>query len=183
MLSANATVDAMKECENANIDVYLTKPIDAKKLLSTIKSLASIRSNRACELLPHNSTDKKMGVNCDNLILDSEVLNNLSSLDNDKRFIEGLINGFFKDAKDLLSRLEASVAERNYSAFSDHIHALKGSSGSIGALALYVRCKEIRSDAQTNTDYVSVLRSLNKIYKQTEDALSHYLSSQYAAKA
>jgi HPt (histidine-containing phosphotransfer) domain-containing protein len=97
--------------------------------------------------------------------------------------MEGLINGFFKDAKDLLSRLEASVAERNYSAFSDHIHALKGCSGSIGALELYVRCKEIRSDAPTNTDYVSVLRSLNKIYKQTEDALSHYLSSQYAVKA
>ena len=183
MLSANATVEAMKECENANIDVYLTKPIDAKKLLSTIKSLASMRSNRACEQLPQKCTDKKKGVNYDNLILDYDVLNNLSSLDKDKRFMERLINGFFKDAKDILSRLEVSVAERNYSAFSDHIHALKGCSGSIGALELYVRCKEIRSDTPANTDYVSVLRSLNKIYKQTEDALSHYLSSQYAAKA
>ena len=32
ILTANATKEAMKQCEDANINAYLTKPIEAKKL-------------------------------------------------------------------------------------------------------------------------------------------------------
>ena len=39
ILTANATIEAKRECEEANIDAYLTKPIVASLLIDTINSL------------------------------------------------------------------------------------------------------------------------------------------------
>ena len=41
ILTANATKEAQKQCEDANVDGYLTKPIVAKKLLSTIDEVSN----------------------------------------------------------------------------------------------------------------------------------------------
>lgn len=183
MLSANATIDAIKECEDANIDEYLTKPVDAKRLLSTIRSLSNKRSRKTSKKPIQNNTKNRRGKNNDDEILDLEILNNLSSIANDNGFMEKLIYGFFNDAKELLSKMEVSLSERNYTAFHDYVHALKGSSGSIGAILLHHRCNEIKSEILTDTDYVSVLKRLNKTFIQTEAELTQYLSEENTAKA
>ena len=41
ILTANATTEALRECEDAKVDAYLTKPINIKKLLSTIARITS----------------------------------------------------------------------------------------------------------------------------------------------
>jgi two-component system sensor histidine kinase RpfC len=183
MLSANASIDAKKECEDANIDEYFTKPVDAKKLLSTIRSLTYKSGCKTSKKPAQNNPDKGKAKNTDDQILDLDILNNLSSIANDSVFMDKLIYGFFSDAKDLLSNMEASLSGKNYTAFHDYIHALKGSSGSIGALLLHRRCKEIKSEILADSDYVSALKSLNKIFKQTKAELIQYLSAENSAKA
>ncbi|MDH3527129.1 MAG: ATP-binding protein [Gammaproteobacteria bacterium] len=183
MLSANATIEAKRECEDANIDEYLTKPTDAKILLSTVQSLANKHRRETTEKSTQNNTKNRRGNNNDSQLLDLEIINNLASIANENGFMEKLIYGFFNDAKELLSSMEVSLSERNYQDFHDHVHALKGSSGSIGALLLHKKCKYVKSETLTDSDYVSVLKSLNKIFKQTESELNKYLSEVYTAKA
>ncbi len=46
MLSADVTSEAMKECEDAGIDAFLPKPVEARRLLDTIASLIAKPSIR-----------------------------------------------------------------------------------------------------------------------------------------
>ncbi len=43
VLTANATVDALKECEEAGMDAYLTKPVEAEQLVRTIAAVLARR--------------------------------------------------------------------------------------------------------------------------------------------
>src|SRR5207302_4740827 len=45
MLSADVTSEAIKECEEAGIDAFLPKPIEARRLLDTIASLVAKRAS------------------------------------------------------------------------------------------------------------------------------------------
>ena len=51
VLTANATMDALKECEEAGMDAYLTKPIEAEQLIQTVSAVLS-RGERAIEDVP-----------------------------------------------------------------------------------------------------------------------------------
>jgi two-component system sensor histidine kinase RpfC len=51
-----------------------------------------------------------------------------------------LINGFLKDADDLMTQMHAAIRERQFDTFAERAHALKGSAGNIGAVELYREC-------------------------------------------
>jgi two-component system sensor histidine kinase RpfC len=179
ILTANATKEALMECENANVDAYLTKPIDIDKLLLTISRLTKNRKKFTC-----NNTAMSMGTpdysgsssgGSENAaassLINYETLKDVGSLSDEKSFLYSLINDYIADTEILLSDMEAAITTKDYYLYSEKLHALKGSSGSIGAEVLYEMCSEVNNDIQTEVDYISHLRSVISVYNKTRSLL------------
>lgn len=134
MLTANATTEAIQQCKNAGIDLYLTKPIRAHTLLSSIESLVpKAEDDVSKEVITPIKSD---ATSIDQVVLNPQVLRDLELLNEDKKFLNELIQGFVNDGNALLKKLEDSKVN-NYPAFVDAAHAFKGNAGSVGASLLY----------------------------------------------
>jgi hypothetical protein len=80
------------------------------------------------------------------------------------------------DAKSLLKEMEKSLAEKNFENYLECAHALKGSSGSIGAFKIHGLCREILAHESSESCYLDLLRKMYKTYGKTENLLREYLS-------
>jgi len=166
MLTADATTDAINSSEDAGIDVYLTKPIESEKLLTTIASLS-----------PKKLTTSKTRQPASKHTLDYEGLDKLASLSQNIDFMSNLIQGFLEDTEGLVNQIELAIGQENFSTVQDHSHAIKGSARSIGAVSL----AQVASQIQDNV-HAGILIGLPALYSElshefelTESALNKYL--------
>jgi two-component system sensor histidine kinase RpfC len=176
ILTANATTEAKRECEEANVDAYLTKPIVASKLISTINTICSgtcKQSMNSPETLLPNGNDANIN-DGKKEFLDLDVLNSVKDLSVDDSFIHELIDVFIADGVHLLAEMESAVAMKDYDSYMENIHALKGSAGSIGAYKLFAHCKHTLLQESSTQNCIDNLKSVNLLFKQTQDALSKY---------
>lgn len=142
MLSADVTPEARDECLSAGADGFLTKPIQAKTLLKTVGDL--VQSNDAGTAGPVASDPGQAARPADGAdasvvttdIMDRQTLRELEELGGDLDFVADLVDGFLKDAEQTLQYLANAVRDDTPRRFRDTAHALKGSSGSIGARQL-----------------------------------------------
>lgn len=136
ILTANATLQAMAECESAGADVYLTKPVDAKRLLSTVENLHVQKSGGMPERVQAESSEDYDGV------IDLGMLKHLEELTNNPNFLKDLVERFTSDGHDLIREIEEVAFSGEVSRFQDAIHALKGSAAQIGGFRLVQLCME-----------------------------------------
>jgi len=143
ILTANATVEAKQLCEGAGTDAFLTKPIETHILLETIKRLSRSHGKTADALIPAITlpvSDKKSVAT----LLNENTVHQLKVLgDGNSDFLEGVIQGFISEGEKLLGSMNTALLEHEYTAFKELAHALKGSSGNVGAEALFQVCREI----------------------------------------
>ncbi|MDJ0956904.1 MAG: ATP-binding protein, partial [Arenicellales bacterium] len=88
MLTANATVEAVKEAEDIGVDAFVTKPFQARKLIETIDSVA--RQNQIepnVVVLPTAKREEKAST-------DLTKLAELASLSHDPKFLEEIVYSF-----------------------------------------------------------------------------------------
>jgi len=178
ILTANATTEAKRECEEAKVTAYLTKPIVAKRLMSTINSICadSCKGKTTHEYIPDNNSGIDTSCNTEPL-LSLDILSNVKDLSSDELFIHELITVFIDDSKKLLAAMESAVASKDNEAYLENVHALKGSAGSIGAHKLFLECKETLSQGSNRKNYVDSLKTICLLFTQTEDALSHFMQN------
>jgi two-component system sensor histidine kinase RpfC len=183
ILTANATLEAKQLCEEANVDGYLTKPIEAKKLLSAIHSInaqyhasvdPNISSNNIISLNTPNEQSYKM--------LNKNIIDDLISLSDDELFIKEIIKGFAKDSQNLLSQMETALSRKDYIGYKECLHALKGCAGSVGAERLHIACKDPTFRDEDPLSYVSNLKILNRIKTETMNDLLGYINSKTSTK-
>jgi two-component system sensor histidine kinase RpfC len=74
-------------------------------------------------------------------LVDLEKLRELEGIGR-SGFVVDLVAGFVTDGEKLVAAMSASVSDADYKGFRERVHALKGSAGSLGADALYVKCRE-----------------------------------------
>ncbi|OOG23379.1 hybrid sensor histidine kinase/response regulator [Thioalkalivibrio denitrificans] len=141
ILSADATPEALEQCRAAGAAAYLTKPVDAARLLDTLAGLAGgRRSAGLTEPVP--STDHATReVN----VLNTQVLDGLVRLGSGPLFLRDLLEGFVRDGEQQLHDLRTAVAEADYPRMRDALHALKGSAGELGGARLVMLCQEAES--------------------------------------
>ncbi|MBT8449454.1 MAG: response regulator [Gammaproteobacteria bacterium] len=188
ILTANATTEAIKDCEEAGVDAYLTKPIDVDKLLSTITSLTlknttpldtNISSNHqesSQKSMISNNMSNKEGANT---TINIDALEELSSLSTDRNFLSELVNGYLLDSEQIILDMESAISRKDYIEFHELAHALKGSSGSIGARAMHDLCSESQINKTSEGDYITLLKSLKACSIDTEVFLKNYISGHY----
>jgi len=171
ILTANATMEALSECEDAKVDAYLTKPINIQKLLSTIANFSS-------KIKHVDSTDKaECGNQCTNTtapttsLIDQATLESIKRLSTDDSFFTGLVMGYLTDAENLISEMEIAVAKKDYTRFKELMHALKGSSGSIGANKLYILCSD--TGPRNDSDFTACLKEITQAFIETRNTLDN----------
>jgi two-component system, sensor histidine kinase RpfC len=179
ILTASATVEARQVCEEAGVDAFLTKPIQTNKLLDTIKSLTPGHSKGKDEPQPE-LIQAKASKDSDATLLNENTVHQLKVLggENDD-FLESVIEGFILEGKQLLESMNTALQKGEYTTFKELAHALKGSSGNIGAEALFKVCREISqlSQAELRDSADTQLSAAQNTFNATRVMLMIYLKT------
>jgi two-component system, sensor histidine kinase RpfC len=142
-LTADATEETRRECEEAGIAAYLTKPVDMEQLLLVINGVVLSEPGVTSRLHPSRArpprTDAQAGP-----VLDATHLERLRQLDDHDDFLDSLIRDFIADAAQLVEELETAALHGDAVAFRDRAHALRSSAAHLGATALFELCLEWR---------------------------------------
>ena len=176
ILTANATIEAKRECEEAGVDAFLTKPINAHSLLETIARLTATQSKASDKPKPANMP----AIAADTPILNEDTLRHLNLLggENDK-FLDSVIQGFLLEGERMIESMNTALLKRDHTTFKDIAHALKGSSGNVGAEALHQICREIsllnHSDLQLSAN--DLLSKAQDSFSATRLAMIRYLEA------
>jgi two-component system, sensor histidine kinase RpfC len=169
ILSADVTSEAMKECDDAGIDAFLPKPVEARKLLDTIAGLVADRSAETAA--------RKDGTESAPTVINPGALAELELIGSGNVFMQELINGFIQDGEALMRQMEAAVAAGQYDALRDLVHAIKGSAATLGAEQLCATCSSIH--AQTKLELEAggprILKVVHDQFRQACVSLIEYL--------
>ncbi len=183
MLTANATTEAKLECEAAGIETFLTKPIEAPRLLEIIErilerhsggDLPDLRTDR--DLLRQRERPAATELFDGAPVLNLASLQEVESLGRGSDFFHELIQGFIRDGNGLLEKMQESLSQEDYADFRDASHALKGNAGSIGAVKLYKSCLQVERMSRADFELLGVqtLIDIRGDFRQACTALIEY---------
>jgi two-component system sensor histidine kinase RpfC len=184
-MTADVSAEASEQCREAGMDAYVTKPVDARKLLRLIDSIVPPgvrqkprqtkggRGNGARPQMPDIGQ-----------VIDLQTLGELEELGQGSNFFVTLIGGFVDEADQLHRRIESVAKTRAGDALWDLIHALKNSAGSVGAYKLHEHCAAWESAGRNGVadlagDYVPLITA---DLEQARTTLSQYLDRRKSAR-
>ena len=176
MLSADVTPEAKREALEAGADAFLSKPIEALRLLDEIQKLAGAKE-AAAHLVeipaPRRASDALAPV-----VVNAETLAHLEELGSSLTFVEKLIRVFVTDNRSILDRIEQALAGRNYHEFRSLVHAMKGSSASMGTDRLTQLCGTLGklSDAELRLQAPALHRTLSGELEAAQGEFDSYLT-------
>ncbi len=148
MLSANALPDMIKECIQAGADDYLTKPIDAKKLvevLDRISYLAKQHNDGVADIqpFPYTNTPDTLSWN----FIDQDYLADLEKLSPMPDSLQGLLSEFIRDGERFVAKLKDVSSIDDKDSFIDIVHEFKGSAAAVGISSIARMCDEAERPA------------------------------------
>jgi two-component system sensor histidine kinase RpfC len=178
IFSADVTTDAKNECLKAGVDEFLPKPIQVASFLETLDRLVnkfgSHASRSVSSELPENAPilAQPSGAN----VLNYATLVELERIGQDRMFVDGLLAGFIEDNRKLIEKLKVSLLVRKFEEFTETLHAIKGSSASIGASALRATCHELEKTTRSELekDPSQVLNIIQNDFNELCEALEQY---------
>ncbi|MCU7845731.1 MAG: response regulator [Candidatus Thiodiazotropha sp. (ex Monitilora ramsayi)] len=142
VLTANATMDAKMQCDAADVEAYLTKPIDMPLLLDTIEQLIGI--DEESEVQEEVVNTDVVAASPDEVI-NYKVLDQLCDLGNSPEFVDKLIEHFKFDTDNLINSMHFSLRGERYQKLIDEAHGVKGAAGNIGATRLAYTAQKINN--------------------------------------
>ena len=179
MLSADVTLEAKRDALEAGADAFLPKPIEALKLLDEIQLLAAPKAaeGAAPEVQALPTVTAKLPPPAAVEVINLQTLGDLEELSSSAAFIEKLVGVFLADNAALLERIEQSVAGRNYQELRALLHAMKGSSVSMGTDRLTRACSDLGrlSDSELRLKAAGLVRTLSEEFTSARGRLESYL--------
>jgi len=178
ILSADATPEAKRECFEAGADAFLSKPIEAARLLDELQQLCGAQLREGSKPVPVREDRAPRAEQAGATpTINPATLADLEDLGSSPGFMDKLIGVFVTDNITLMTKMESALAGRNVGEFRSNLHAMKGSAASMGAESLALLCRDIGqlSDAQVKLQVLPLLKSLRDELAATRDALERYL--------
>ena len=184
MLTANATVDARRECELAGIEYFLTKPVAAAKLLATISQATAHRQRDADPTPLHAAVPAPRSPASPetDATLDRRVFDELCELAPNAQFMRRLLEQLASDGARLLDDMQQAVIDRDSTRFRELAHALKGSAANLGLCKLASQLVEaeqlpaIRLAAEGSQRLESLRQALEEAKAAVAESLGYRLS-------
>ena len=128
------------------MDLRITKPVDAKLLLSTIERYCADATERPmlpADIIPAERGDKVVSIAREMTsptdAIDRAQISYLRSI-GDQAFVNAMIEGFFEDVEQTLEPLRKAVNVSDATAFRFCAHAFKSSGNNMGAHSLSHLC-------------------------------------------
>ena len=181
ILSADVTPLAKREALEAGADLFLPKPVEAVRLLEEIQSLCGSAPSdgarpEAPPARPAKTADAVPVVNL-------QTLEHLQELGSTPGFVERLVKMFLGDNSALLTRIEQALAGRNYREFRSLLHAMKGSSASVGTDRLTQLCAGLDklSDAELRLQTAALVRMLTDELGAASTQLERYVQERQSS--
>ncbi|MBA4382849.1 MAG: hypothetical protein C0406_09815 [Sideroxydans sp.] len=165
----------MRECDEAAVEAYLTKPVDAITLLDTIARLtATVNTVDAAELSP--TTDDENSNH--STLINENTLHQLALLgEGQDNFLQVVIHGYISETEKIMETMRTALANQEYATFKELAHIIKGSSGNVGADVMYQLCSEIMQSNPTELNLKAgiLLQQTQKCFKSTRMLLIQHL--------
>jgi two-component system sensor histidine kinase RpfC len=176
VLSADVTEEARREAVEAGADLYLTKPIQATRLLEALLTLSAPAE-------PARAPAEPVASHASGNVLDYEQLTLLEGLGSRSDFMERLIGVFVEDSGTLMDKMDAALDGRRFGELRSLVHSLRGSAGSIGAERLTRACGELQECAEGDLRLRGKvhLRELRADLDQTRAELTDYLKKRQSS--
>ena len=143
-LTADATEEVARRCEEAGMDACITKPIEPNRLLEIIATLVPEQNNDA-QLVPSSADVADYPGARPRLraaptsAVDVQTLDALEELGG-KDFVDELASQFIKDGNEVLDALAEAAASGDLKAFREQLHALRSAAANVGARGIYEMC-------------------------------------------
>ncbi len=149
-LTADATEEISRRCEEAGMDACLTKPIEPAHLLDTIMKLvpasaatqetavAEAPTTGEAHAEPEEPVEAAEPVE-EAQVVDQRTLDALAELGG-KEFVNELVGQFVGDAASVLRDLAAAARDGDAQSFREQAHALRSAAANIGAKRIYEVC-------------------------------------------
>ncbi|HEV3009711.1 MAG TPA: ATP-binding protein [Burkholderiales bacterium] len=182
ILSADATPATKREALEAGADAFLAKPVEALKLLEEIQQLCAAAAERAQPAEAISQARPGKGAEAVPIV-NLETIDHLRELGSSVAFVEKLIRVFIADNSTLLTKVEQTLAARNYHELRSLLHAMKGSSASMGTDRLTRLCTSYDklSDAELRLQAPSLLRTLTEELGVVREQLERYVAERKAS--
>ncbi|MCB1762135.1 MAG: response regulator [Gammaproteobacteria bacterium] len=164
MLTANATVSARHECQEAGIKYFLTKPVSSSKLLQTI---ALATDNRLGTMSAVDTADTTAEEEFP--VVDPGVLSQLRELAPNTEFLYRLYDNFAADSKEVLIGLQSALERSDILRWRALAHAIKGSSMNLGLMELSTLATDLEHIPDTLFSNEAAAK-LNTLRSSTERA-------------
>jgi two-component system sensor histidine kinase RpfC len=177
-LTADATPESRKACENAGIKGYMTKPFETKKVLALLQTLTS-----KGDLPPAIAGEEPSGPEPVRKKIhpgiDEATIEEIEALGPTKDFVKNLVWIFIRDSEKRIREMELAVEMKNVKRFCDAAHALKGMSGSIGALAAMDICDRLQrmQGKEPMAERVALVEDLKEEIARVRKALVRRISA------
>ncbi len=178
-LTADATQESRKACDEAGFDAYLTKPVEVKTLLELLDSLVTAgREGHAATTIaqaaPAGNDAWEGGRG--GQVIDPDTFNELATLGEKEDFLEKLIQVFLDTGNQKIKDIEKAMLARDYNRVSELAHALKGSAGQIGASTLMHLCNQMAHarPLEFEEEGTSDVETLKIEFERVRTALQEY---------
>jgi len=180
ILSADATPASKREALESGADAFLPKPVEAMRLLEEIQTLCAAVPERA---QPAEAVLRSAKGSEPVPVVNFETIDHLRQLGSSVAFLEKLIRVFIADNSTLLNKVEQTLAGRNYHELRSLLHAMKGSSASMGTDRLTRLCTSYDklSDAELRLQAPSLLRTLTEELAIVREQLERYVQERQSS--
>jgi two-component system sensor histidine kinase RpfC len=177
IVSADVTAEGREECLDAGADGFLGKPVEAARLLSEVQRIATAAQTSEPSPMPRARPARSVADGMVSVV-NPETLANLEALGSSPGFIEKLVGVFVADNATLVAKKEAAVSGHEFKEFRSLLHALKGSSASMGTDRLTRLCTSLGAlnDGEMRLQAPAMLRSLTQELGAARSALEHYIA-------
>lgn len=159
-LSADATFETRQSCLDAGANAYVTKPVEPKRLLEVVRTVLENTATASPSSSPEPISDTSESAISKHKSVTSiaahpryrgdivppinyTVLQGLTQFGGEEFVLETL-NEFIANTAFLLQQISQCVRTVDAQGFRDNIHALRGTSGNVGAEAIWRACQEMR---------------------------------------
>jgi predicted ATPase/signal transduction histidine kinase/HPt (histidine-containing phosphotransfer) domain-containing protein/FixJ family two-component response regulator/tRNA A-37 threonylcarbamoyl transferase component Bud32 len=149
--TAHAFAADRERCLAAGMDEYISKPINANKLVRLLERFSLTRSNACDEDDPIcNKTRRQDTAAGDHSVF--EVENLLGRLEGDLETAGNIAEIFFSEIPKLISNLRSAALACDWEKMARHSHTLKGASANFGAPGLAALAAQVENMAKAGSD-------------------------------
>ena len=147
-LTADATTETRKACEEAGMDAYVTKPVEAHRLLQIIYGLTGQREERAPpaeaepgQVMAISSHPRYQHEN--DVVIDEAALMSLKAIEPGSSFAADILGEFLTDADELVEGIVDAADAGRTNQVRDLAHALRSSAAHVGAVRVQRLCSDL----------------------------------------